>query len=185
MLIDQGADVHVGQHVARGHYEGVLQAVLQQLHRSRRAGRDVLEAHDDLHPELIARAQRLHHVLGAVPAGEEDLFHPRFRHRLDDILHARTAQHGQERFGPGVSQRSKPRPLAAGEDHRLTRSAHGLPPAFSEAIACTGTNTLRDMEEQDGSFARLIGSTLRRTVWPRCRPSSPRWPGPPAGTWPS
>jgi len=116
VVLHQGAYVDVGEHVPADHHYGPAELALQKLHGAGRSGGAILEREPKVDAELPAAAQRIHHVLGAVAAGEVGGPHVGVDQGAYHILQARSSQDRQQRLGPGAGERPEACPLTARED---------------------------------------------------------------------
>ena len=142
VLLDDRAEVDVGEHVAGDHEEGLVELGHRVAHRTGGAERRLLGRVAHAHAELGAVAEVGADVVGHERDRHDDVVEAVPREQLHDVLHHRHVGDRHHRLGLVARERAQTRALAAGQDHRLhapTSSRRSCARPSRSASRATGT----------------------------------------------
>lgn len=119
VLLDLGLDVDVGEDVAVGGHEDIVQPGLGELHRSGGAQGLVLVGVDDPDAEVAAVPEDLHRT-GLVAAGEDDLLYARASKGPEQVPDARPVRDREDGLWAVLGQGEQPCALPSDHDDGLS-----------------------------------------------------------------
>ena len=138
MRLDDGAEVDVGDHVARDHEEGLVELVHRVAHRTGGAERRVFGRVAHPHAELGAVAEVVADLVGEERDGDDDVVETVVREQPHDVAHHRHVGDRQHRLRLVARERPEARAFTAGEDdglHVTTFVSRAWRPSASAARA--------------------------------------------------
>ncbi len=136
------AHIHISEHVAAGHHEGVLDEVRHPLHGPRRPRGGRLEGVEDGGVVLQPVPDALHHPVRHVARGDDHLPEAGGHQRAEDEVDARATGHWEEGLGHALRQGLEPGPKPAGEDDGLHAHSSSLRLSWRmESASSTASST--------------------------------------------
>jgi hypothetical protein len=118
VALDDGRQVHVGQHVSVEDDGRVVEPRLRVLDRAAGAERRLLHGVADALAEAGAVAEDGAHPVGLVGDREDDVLHAHLAQQVELVAQEGPVHHRHHRLGQGERERPQPRALASGEDYR-------------------------------------------------------------------